>query len=138
MDRERKTACALHINGLNAALLNALTQAWHMLTFDRASLLSHQAEVAPHRPEWETVAPSFCPADAPKDTRRRLSPPSEFPPIFAVLLLIALKQRHSCRLVPGNWLHIEAVAVRVRFTRGPRAVRRRRHGRNQSSFRRVR
>lgn len=102
-------------------------------TFDCASS-------APRWAERETKAPSFCPDDAPptlprtRECRLHLNPP----PVFTVLLLIALKQRHSRRLVPGNWLHLEAVAARARFTRGPRAAPRRRRGRNQSSFRRSR
>lgn len=45
------------------------------------------------------------------------------PSIFTVLLLIVLKQHHSCWLVPGNWLHIETVTARVHFILSPEGLR---------------
>lgn len=72
-------------------------------------------------------APSFLPIvllrsrDAHKDAESLSAnvPSIWIPSIFTMLLLIVLKQQHSCRLVPGNWLHIGTVTARVRFTLGP-------------------
>lgn len=44
---------------------------------------------------------------------------SELVTSIFTLLLIVLKQHHSCWLVAGNWLHIETVTARVRFILDP-------------------
>lgn len=116
----RQTSGAFYISDLYSTLLNY--GQLHMCMSDSVPL-----KIRIVWPWNRNKAPSFLPfvllgsRDAHKDTESLSASVMSIwiPSIFTVLLLIVFKQQHSCRLVPGNWLHIGTVTARVRFTLGP-------------------